>query len=96
MDENRLKAIVEEVVNRAIEPIKQGLNEVKLKQEESANTVAVRVLPPLTYIETTLKSYADRYVANEDHIQRLDKRLTKVEDNLGIQPPQELNIPSTD
>ncbi len=54
------------------------------------------MLPSLTYIETTVKSYADRYVANEDHIGRLDKRLTKVEENLGINPPEELTIPSMD
>ena len=29
MDENKLKAIVEEVVNRAVDPIKQDLSEVK-------------------------------------------------------------------
>ena len=29
MDENKLKEIVEEVVNRAVDPIKEDLNEVK-------------------------------------------------------------------
>lgn len=29
MDENKLKAIVEEVVNRAVDPIKKDLNGVK-------------------------------------------------------------------
>ncbi len=34
MDENRLKAIVEEVVNKAVDPIKKDLKEVKETQED--------------------------------------------------------------
>lgn len=60
------------------------------------NTIETRILPPLIYVETTVKSYADQYVANEDHIGRLDKRLNTVEENLGIHPSQELTIPSVD
>lgn len=41
----------------------------------------------------TIKSYAGRYVANEDHIRRLDKRLNRTEDNLGIFVPDDLSIP---
>lgn len=33
MDENKLKAIVEEVVNKAVNPIKQDLSGVKLTLE---------------------------------------------------------------
>src|SRR3989344_8834327 len=104
MTANDLKQIgdlVDEKINKAIEPLRQGINGVKqnmdgIKQtlEEVKNTQETRVLPPVTYIETTVKSYADRYVANEDHIRRLDKRLSTVEDNLKIQPPEELTIPS--
>lgn len=73
-------------VRTALDEVKKDLKEVKDTQEE-------RVLPSVTYVETTIKSYADRYVANEDHIRRLDKRLNAVEGNLGIQPPEELFIP---
>ncbi len=34
MDENKLKAIVEEVVNKAVDPIKEDLNEVKETLED--------------------------------------------------------------
>lgn len=34
MDENKLKAIVEEVVNRAIDPIQEELAEIKETQED--------------------------------------------------------------
>lgn len=53
-------------------------------------------MPSVTYMETTLKSYADGYVTNEDHIRRLDKRVVKIEDNLGITPAEELTIPTVD
>lgn len=98
------------LLNEAIKPLQLSIDELRKGQErfgrelsgfrgeldEVKNTIETRVLPPLAYIETTLKSYVDRYVANEDYIRRLDKRLNKVEDNLGIQPPQELTIPPVD
>lgn len=77
------------LLDEAIKPLKKEQTELRKIIEE-------RVLPPVVYIEATVKSYADRYVTNEDHIGRLDKRLKAVEDNLGIQPPQELTIPSFD
>lgn len=73
-------------INEEQQSAKKQLNEVKDVQEK-------RILPPVIYIETTVKSYADRYVTNEDHIRRLDKRLNTVEEDLGIQPPQDLSIP---
>lgn len=91
------------LLNESIKPLKESLNgvkedldEVKEELKEVKNTQEQRVLPPLVYIETTVKSYADRYVTNEDHIGRLDKRLNTVEENLGIKPPQDLTIPSFD
>ena len=55
-----------------------SLKPIREEQVELRRIIEERVLPPLTYIETTLKSYADRYVANEDHIRRVDKRLSTV------------------
>ena len=83
-------------VRGGLDEVRGGLNEVRKDLKEVKETIESRVLPSLTYIETTVKSYADRYVANKDHIGRLDKRLNTVEDKLEINPPQELTIPSTD
>lgn len=85
-DLNKVKTGLDEV-RKNLDGVIEELKEVKDIQEK-------RVLPPLIYIETTVKSYADRYVTNEDHIGRLDKRLNAVEENLGILPPEDLRIPS--
>ena len=85
-----------QILDEAIRPLQQSQEEFRRELNELKDTVETRVLPSLTYIETTVKSYADSYITNEDHIRRLDKRVTKVEDNLGIIPPQELTIPSVD
>lgn len=82
------------LLDEAIKPLKDSQEEFRKEFDEVKNIIETRVLPPLVYVETTVKSYADRYVANEDHIGRLDERLHTVESNLGIQPPQELTIPS--
>lgn len=88
-------------VRSDLDKVKTGLNEVRKNLDgvieelkEVKDIQEKRVLPPLIYIETTVKSYADRYVTNEDHIGRLDKRLNVVEENLGILPPEDLRIPS--
>ena len=86
----------QEEFRKDLSGVKEDLSGVKEDQADLRRIIEERVLPPLVYIETTVKSYADRYVINEDHIGRLDKRLKKVEDNLGIQPAQELTIPSFD
>ncbi|OGE36405.1 hypothetical protein A3B45_01975 [Candidatus Daviesbacteria bacterium RIFCSPLOWO2_01_FULL_39_12] len=83
-------------VRSGLDEVRSDLSEVKQELKEVKDIQEQRILPSLTYIETTVKSYADRYVINEDHIRRVDKRLTTVEDNLGIQPPQELMIPSVE
>lgn len=85
-----------QLLDEAIKPILDEQKKLREEQSKLRDTVETRVLPPLTYIETTVKSYADRYVINEDHIGRLDKRLSTVEKNLDIQPPEELTIPPLD
>ena len=92
MTEEDFKRILKESL-KSIRNEQRGL--VK-EQKELRKLIEERVLPPLNYIEITIKSYADRYVANEDHIRRLDKRLNAVENNLDIQPPQDLTIPALD
>lgn len=83
-----------EEVKKDISGVKKDIKSLKEEQHDQRKLIEDRILPPLVYVETTVKSYADRYVANEDHIGRLDERLHTVEANLGIQPPQELTIPS--
>lgn len=72
-----------------VNALREDLQEVKDIQEK-------RVLPPLIYVETTVKSYADRYVTNEDHIIRIHKRLRTVETKMGIHPPEDLLVPLFD
>ena len=80
----------------AQEEFRKDLSGVKEDQADLRKIIEESVLPPLIYIETTVKSYSDRYVTNEDHIVRLDKRLHTAEDNLEISPPQDLTIPVFD
>lgn len=86
----------QEEFRKELNGVKEDISGVKEDQADLRKLIEERVLPPLIYIETTVKSYVDRYVTNEDHISRLDKRLNTVEDSLGIQPPQELTIPVVD
>lgn len=74
----------------------ENLKPIKVEQKALRKLIEERVLPPVAYIETTVKGYADSYVTNKDHIGRLNKRVTTVEDKLGIQPAQELTIPNFD
>ncbi len=47
----------------------------------------------LMSIEAKLESYADSYKINQHNIERVDTRLTAVEDNLGIESPEDLKVP---
>lgn len=76
-----------------VKTLTSDFNGLKGDFNELKNTVETRVLPSLTFIETTTKGYADMYFTNEDHIHRLDKRVHTVEDKLGIQAPEDLTIP---
>ncbi len=98
MSQEDFKKLLEESRKSTDESLKQISEEQKRFREELnalSKFIEERVLPPLVYVETTVKSYADRYI-NEDHIRRLDKRLFTVEGNLRIQPPEELTIPTVD
>lgn len=99
MTQDDFKKILED----SLGPIREEQKGIRKEQKETRKEQAAlreimekRVLPPLIYIETTLKAYADQYKANRDHIGRLNKRLTTVEENLEIYPPQELSIPILD
>lgn len=63
------------LLDESKEGIERSLKEIREEQRALREIVEKRVLPSLIYVETTVKSYADQYVANQDHIRRLDKRL---------------------
>lgn len=81
MDEKSFKKLLDE----AITPLRQDIEELKDVQEN-------RLLPSVTEVEITVKSYADSYKINKGNIERLDERLTAVEDQLEIQPSDQLAI----
>ncbi len=47
----------------------------------------------LLNIESTLESYADSYKVNQHNIERLDTRVSIIEDKHDIEPPEELKVP---
>lgn len=60
MDENKLKTIVEEVVSKAIEPVREQLEDPdtglkRLNDRMDANTAAI------VELEKTVKGYGDMY-----------------------------------
>lgn len=59
---------------------------VAINRRLDANTGAV------VELERTVKGYADAYKVNKKNIERLDERLTVVEDQLEIQPSDQLAI----
>lgn len=70
------------LLDEAIKPLREDITGIKgdikrleADQADLREIIEERVLPPLIYIETTVKGYADQYVTNKDHIRRLDKRL---------------------
>lgn len=101
MDENKLKTIVEQAIkpvldqlndpdtglaaiNRRLDDPDTGLK--RLNDSMDANTAAVMEL------EKTVNGYGDMYKINKSNIERLDERLSQVEENTNIVPPPELAI----
>lgn len=58
-----------------------------MKQILDANTASVIT------IEKEIKFYADSYKINKHNIERIDSRLSTVEDNLDIKPSEDLIVP---
>lgn len=84
-DLKKIADVVDERVNKALDPIKVDLKELK----EDVDTLKGSVLT----IEQTIKSYADSYKINQKNIERLDTRLVTVEDHLDIASPEDLKVP---
>lgn len=71
-------------LNQKIEDPDSGLPALNGRMD--ANTAAIIEL------ESTIKGYADAYKTNKANIERLDDRVTKLEDRAGIVPPPEYTI----
>lgn len=81
MDDQGFKKILDEALN----PIKEDLRDLKDD---------VRILKgSVLSIEQTMNSYADSYKINQSNIERVDTRLTIVEEELDIEPPEDLKVP---
>lgn len=81
MDDRGFKKVLDE----ALSPIKEDLIDLK----EDVRVLKVSVLT----IEQTMTSYADSYKINQHNIERLDTRVLTIEDNLDIEPPENLGVP---
>ncbi|MBI2196581.1 hypothetical protein HYU45_03115 [Candidatus Daviesbacteria bacterium] len=98
MDENKFKAIIEEAINKAIEPVKEQLNGVVTRLDDpdtglkrindrlDANTRAVMEL------ETTVKGYGDMYKINDSNLRKMEKRVETLEDKAGVVVPEEFHL----
>ena len=86
--------------NEDVKKITQAVREVV--KEEVSNALEVALKPvhqkldshsgALIEIEATLKGYADSYKTNKSNIERVDERVSKLEENSGVIVPQELTI----
>lgn len=105
MDEDKLKKIVEEVVNGAVDPIKQMLNDPdtglkainKRLEDSDTGLVAInRRLDANTVavmeLEKTVKGYGDMYKINDSNIRKIEKRVETLEEDTGIKPPEEFTL----
>jgi len=81
MDENTFKKLLDE----AIKPLAEDIKDLK----EDVTTLKGSVLN----IEQTVTAYADSYKINRHNIERLDTRLSTVEENLEIEAPEDLKVP---
>lgn len=91
MDENKLRTIVTEVVNKAVEPLKQMLMDPdtglkRLNERVDANTTAVMEL------ESTINGYGDMYKINDSNVRKVEKRLETVEKGAGVDVSPELHL----
>ena len=77
--------IVDQKMSAALEPINEGLKEIKDTQNN-------QILPSVLNTETTLKGYGDMYKINDDNARKLEKRVQTLEDKTGVTPPSELTL----
>lgn len=105
MDEDKLKKIVEEVVNTAIEPINQRLDGITNRldgvsnQLDDPDTGLKRINERLDAntaavmeLEKTVNGYGDMYKINDANVRKVEKRVESLEENAGIKSPEEFTL----
>lgn len=80
------------VMNKKMDDTKESVDVLssrtdKMQQSLDANTAA------LMEVEKTLGGYKESYQENQKNIYRLDTRLNVAEEELAIEPPEDLKIP---
>ncbi len=80
------------LLDEALQPLKEGQEELRKDLHEVKDTKENRVLPSVITTETTIKGYADAYKTNKANIERLDDRVTSLENKAGTVPPPEFTI----
>ena len=90
-DQAALRKKVDEV-GEGQKSLQEGYKSLKQDVADLKNTIESRVLPPLVYIETTVKGYADMYKINDSNSRRMEKRLETVEDKENIDVPPEFKL----
>ena len=87
-----------QILNEALDPInkdlqsvkgdlrsvKEDLQAVKRDLQEVKGTQENQVLPSVIHSETVLVGYADAYKTNKSNIERLDERVSELEENAGV------------
>lgn len=89
--QTKLQGAVDEL-QQTVGSLRTNLSELHETVDEMKDTLDNRVLPSVIETEVTVKSYADSYKINKGNIKRLDERLATVEDQLEIQPSDQLAI----
>ena len=105
MDEDKLKNIVGEVVNKAVEPIIQRLSGVEdrlggvegeLHDPDTGLSAINRRLDvntaAIVELEAIINGYGDTYKINDSNIRKMQKRLETLEDHAGIDILPELHL----
>lgn len=105
MDEDRLRTIVKEVVDEAVNPIKQDLKGVVTRLDgiegqlndpdtglSSINRRLDANTAAIVELESTVTSYADMYKINDSNTRRMEKRLEPLEEDAGRDVPPELKL----
>lgn len=83
MDENKLKAIVEEVVNKAVDPIKEDLNGVKRDLSEVKEDLA-GVKGDLVGIKETQQDHTKRLEALSGDMEQVLSEVRATHDEIGL------------
>lgn len=97
-DLNQIRGVVKEEINSSIEPVVKKLDilweqtvELTENMAEVQETLAAHT-ETLAAHTTSLKMIVANTENNKDDIGKLNKRVSKLEDQAGIAPPPELTI----